>query len=169
VRRGGPPSVAARRAARSNRAARLPLQPLRDVVHEPVGRYAHLLQRIPVPYRDGTVLRRLPVDRDAEWRSGLVLAAVAAPDRATVVVEGVAVVAHVVVDAAGQLGHPVLVHEWKYRRLERGDGGTEAEHDALLPRHVLLVVGVAQHHERGAVRAGGRLDYVGDEPLIRRG
>src|SRR5207245_10733995 len=89
---------------------------------------------LPFPVLDCAVLRRLPVDRDAEWRSGLVLAAVAAPDRATVVVEGVAVVAHVVVDPAGQLGHPVLVHEWEYRRLERGDGGTEAESEDLLTR-----------------------------------
>src|SRR3989475_3026814 len=66
---------------------RLPLQPLRQVVHEPLGRDAHLLQRITVPHRDGAVLRGLAVDRDAERRSGLVLATVAAADRAAVVVE----------------------------------------------------------------------------------
>src|SRR2546428_1551733 len=70
-----------------------------EELHQAVGSHSDLRERIPVPYRDGAVLRRLPVDRDAEWRSGLVLAAVAAPDRATVVVEGVAVVATVVRDA----------------------------------------------------------------------
>src|SRR2546426_6503735 len=72
-----------------------------EELHQAVGSHPDLLQRVPVPHRDRAVLRGLAVDRDAERRSGLVLAAVAAPDRAAVIVEGVAVLAHVVVDAAG--------------------------------------------------------------------
>src|SRR3989475_5958074 len=61
-----------------------------EELHQAVGSHPDLLQRIPVPHRDRAVLRGLAVDRDAERRSGLVLAAVAAADRAAVVVERIA-------------------------------------------------------------------------------
>ena len=38
----------------------------------------------------------------------------------------------------------------------------DAQHGALLPPHLLLVVGVAQHHEHHAVDPRGGLDDVGD-------
>src|SRR6266581_9389428 len=69
----------------------LTLQALREVSGQLVGREANLFQRVPVAHRHGAVLRGLTVDGDAERRAGLVLAAVAATDRAAVVVEGVVV------------------------------------------------------------------------------
>src|SRR5690242_10715141 len=46
-----------------------------------------LLQRVPVPHRDGLILHRLPVDGDAEGRPRLVLPAVPAADGPAVIVE----------------------------------------------------------------------------------
>ena len=48
-------------------------------------RHALLRHRVAVAHRDGAVLERVEVDRDAERRADLVLAAVAAADRAGVV------------------------------------------------------------------------------------
>src|SRR2546426_1234799 len=101
-----------------------------EELHQAVGSHPDLLQRIPVPHRDRAVLRGLAVDRDAERRSGLVLAAVAAADRAAVVVERIAVRAHVVVDAAGPLRPAVLFYQWEERRPERGGGPAGAEDHA---------------------------------------
>src|SRR5437016_13632814 len=65
----------------------LTLQALREVFGQLVGGEANLFQRVPVTHRHGAVLRGLTVDSDAERRAGLVLAAIAATDRAAVVVE----------------------------------------------------------------------------------
>src|SRR5213595_2416464 len=56
-------------------------QLFRQVRHQPIRRNAILLQRIAIPHRHRAILRRLPVDGDAEGRACLVLAAVAAADR----------------------------------------------------------------------------------------
>src|SRR2546430_8844071 len=69
----------------------LTLQALRQIFGELVGRDANLLECVPVAHRHGAVLRGLTADGDAERRAGLVLAAIAATDRAAVVVEGVVV------------------------------------------------------------------------------
>src|ERR1041385_2681562 len=68
-------------------------QALRQIFGEPVGGEANLFEGVPIPHRHGTVLRGLTIDRDAVRRAGLVLAAIAAPDRAAVVVERVVVLA----------------------------------------------------------------------------
>src|SRR5256712_8083658 len=68
-------------------------QALRQILGEPVGGDANLFERVPVPHGHATVLRGLAVDGDAERRAGLVLATVAATDRAAVVVERVVVLA----------------------------------------------------------------------------
>src|SRR5437667_11947461 len=90
-------------------------QALRQIFGELVGRDANLLECVPIAHRHGAVLRGLTVDRDAERRAGLVLAAIAATDRAAVVVEGVVVLPQIVEDAARQPGHPILVHQRKHR------------------------------------------------------
>ena len=51
--------------------------------------------------------------------------------------------------------------------LERRHLGMEAQDHALLALHFLLAVGVSEEGERGAVGAGGGLDDVGDEALLR--
>src|SRR5258707_3513500 len=67
-----------------------------DVAHELRRGDAHLLQRVAVADGDRLILRRLAVDRDTEGRAGLVLAAIAAADRAAVVLEHVEVTTQVV-------------------------------------------------------------------------
>ena len=46
--------------------------------------------------------------------------------------------------------------------------GWSASDDALLAADLLLAVGVDEERERGAVRAGGRLDDPRDEVLVGR-
>src|SRR6184192_4952149 len=109
----------------SSRTAALPplaFQALRQVRHETIGRDPVLLQRVAIPHGHRSVRGGLAVYGDAKRRARFVLPAVAAADRATVVVEHVVVLAEVVVDAARQLGHPVLVDEGKHGRFERRDG-----------------------------------------------
>src|SRR5438034_11841239 len=65
---------------RPNALASAP-QALRQIFGELVGRDANLLECVPIAHRHGAVLRGLTVDRDAERRAGLVLAAIAATDR----------------------------------------------------------------------------------------
>ena len=48
---------------------------------------ALLLQRIPVADRDGSVLHRFTIDREAEWRPHLVLTPVTPADRPRFVIE----------------------------------------------------------------------------------
>src|SRR6266702_812280 len=78
--RGARPSPGSRRNA-------LPLELVRQIPHEPLRRDAVLLERVAVTNGDRAVLGGLAVDRDAERSAGLVLAPVAAADRAAVVVE----------------------------------------------------------------------------------
>src|SRR5918911_1628833 len=78
-------------------------QPARQELREAVDRDALLLERVAVAQRDGAVLDRLVVDRDRERRADLVLAPVAPADRTAVVVLGLDVAAHVLVDGAREL------------------------------------------------------------------
>src|SRR5690606_27881951 len=52
------------------------------VIQHPVHRYPLLPEGVPVPDRDRVVLQRLAVHGDGERRAGLVLPAIALPDRA---------------------------------------------------------------------------------------
>ena len=76
-------------------------------------------------------------------------------------------------NAMGQLGHAVLVHEREHGCLEGGQGGLELEHHTrfaalsrLLTAHLFLSIGVAQHHQGRAVGPSRGLDHVGNEPLV---
>src|SRR5205809_6258096 len=115
-------SIMARKSSRCMQGG-LHLEPFLQIANQPVARHPILLQRVAIPYRDRSVRGRLAVHRDPEGRAGFVLPPVAAADRAAVVVEHVVVLAQVVVDAARQLGHPVLVDEGEHRRFERCDRG----------------------------------------------
>src|SRR5438309_2236085 len=128
VRNRRPPFHSAFRTPHST----LTLQALREVFGQPVGGEANLFQRVPVAHCHGAVLRGLTVDGDAERRAGLVLAAIAATDRAAVVVERVVVLPQIVEDAARQLGHPVLVHQREHRGFQWSDRGMQAQHHPLL-------------------------------------
>src|SRR5207245_3170036 len=120
----------------------LPLELLSEITHQAIQRDTILLQGVTIPHRHRAVLRRLAVDRDAEGRPGLVLPAIAPPDRAAIVVEHVVVLAKIVEYAPGQLRHPVLVHERKDRRFERRQRRMEPQHDALFAFYFLFAVGI---------------------------
>ena len=77
-----------------------PLQALREVGVQALERHALLAHRVAVAHGDGAVVERVEVDRDAERRADLVLAAVAAADRAGVVEVDVPLAAQVVGDLA---------------------------------------------------------------------
>src|SRR5690606_29083068 len=85
-----------RGAGRGSRAEQVPGQVLGDLVQ----RHALLAHRVTVADRHGLVVERVEVDRDAERRADLVLAAVTAADRAGVV--------EVDVPVPAQLGGEVL-------------------------------------------------------------
>ena len=73
---------------------------LREVGAQALERHALLAHRVAVAHGDGAVVERVEVDRDAERRADLVLAAVAAADRAGVVEVDVPLAAQVVGDLA---------------------------------------------------------------------
>jgi len=75
---------------------------------EPLDRDALLRERVAIAQRDRAVLEALVVDRDAERRSDLILAAVAPADRAAAVVLGLHAAAHRVIHLARQLRLAVL-------------------------------------------------------------
>ena len=108
------------------------------------------------------------VDRHAERRADLVLAAVALADRAALVVLGLHPRLERLVELTCDLGLAVLLHQWQHRCLDRCQPRVELEHRPLLARDLLLVVGVDEEGERRAVGAGRRLDHVRDVALLRR-
>ena len=63
-------------------------------------------------------------------------------------------------DLARELGLAVLAHQRQHGDLDRREARVELQHGARLAADLVLVVGVAQERERGAVGAGGRLDHV---------
>jgi hypothetical protein len=111
------------------------------------------------------VVEGVEVEGDAQRRADLVLAPVALADR---------------------LGDVELEHELAAQRVgqlragstssgffDRGStatcrepAGVQLEHHPGLAAHLLLVVGVDEEGERGAGRAGRRLDHVGEEALV---
>src|SRR3954467_6643944 len=76
---------------------------LGDVAAEMVGGHADLLKCIAITDRHGTVLCGLPVDRDTERCSNLVLPAVAPSDRTAIIVEDRECAPQVVRDLLGHL------------------------------------------------------------------
>ncbi len=107
------------------------------------------------------------VDRQAERRADLVLAAVALADRAALVVLDLQAAAQGGVHLACQLGLAVLADERQHRGLHGRKARVQAQNGARLARaralalDEFLVVGVDQERERRAVRAGRGLDHVG--------
>src|SRR6478735_1307357 len=63
-------------------------EPGGQAVGQPVGRDSHLFEAVAVAQRHGAVLQRLAVDSDSPGGADLILAPVAAPDRAALVVLG---------------------------------------------------------------------------------
>src|SRR5690606_22288013 len=123
---------------------------------------------VTVPDGHGIVLQRLAIDRDREGRTGLVLPAVAPPDRAAVVVgrrdPGLT---EPTVDTLGDLRHPVLPDQRQDRRLDRREFRIEREDDAPLALDLLLAVRIGEDDEDGPVRAGRRLDDVRNIAMVR--
>src|SRR3954452_21778862 len=94
---------------------------------------ARLLHGVALADGDRAVLHGLAVHGDAERRARLVLAAVAPPDRARLVVEAaVAARAQVLVDLHGLLGHAVLLHQRENTGLDRRQRRLDAQRDARL-------------------------------------
>src|SRR3954463_6996839 len=94
---------------------------------------ARLLHGVALADGDRAVLHGLAVHGDAERRARLVLAAVAPPDRARLVVEaGDAARAQVLVDLHGPLGHAVLLHQRENTGLDRRQRRLDAQHHARL-------------------------------------
>jgi hypothetical protein len=125
-----------------------------------------LRERVAVPHRDRLVLERLIVDRERERRPDLILAPVAAADRAAVVVLGAVAAAELFVECA-RTPHHVLVaaDEREHRRLHGRHQRVETEHGAVALRHHLLVVGVDEQRHEDPLDAHGRLDHVRDVAL----
>src|SRR5579864_8913237 len=80
------PAPAGPRSVRRLRRAPGRGEAARELAGEPVDRQALLGERVAVAHGHGAVLERPVVHGDAPGRADLVLAAVAAPDRAAVVV-----------------------------------------------------------------------------------
>src|SRR2546423_10903457 len=85
---------------------------LGELLGQPIGealdRHPNLLEGVAVTKRDGVVLAGLAVDRDPPRRADLVLATVAAADRAALVVLGGHSGPHGLVDLPRPLGHSLL-------------------------------------------------------------
>ena len=124
-------------------------------------RHAVLLERVAVAQGDGVVLHGLMIDGDARTacrsRPGggsdgrSIRRCRTRPDTR---------LAQLLVDLAGLLGLPVLVHERQDGGLYRSDARVQPQHHAVLAFALLLIVGVDQERQGGAVGAGRRLDHV---------
>src|SRR5436190_2292273 len=154
-------------ALRELRASPRQLEARGELVREANDRHADLLERVAVPQRDRVVGERLAVDRDSPRRPDLVLAAVAAADRAAPVVLGADALPERVVDGASLLGHPLPRDEWQHRDLHGREPWMEAEHRSPPALDLIRVVRVDEKCEQGAIDARGRLDHVGHIRLAR--
>src|SRR5687768_5696448 len=143
---------------------------LPDVVGDAIQGHALLLQRVPIPDCCRIAAGRVTVDRDAERRSDLVLAAVPAPDRAGLVIEHRERWTQLLREALSDLRHPVLLHEREDSGLDRSERRVKSEHDAplIFSLDLLLAVAVHEQREQRAVRPDGRLDDVRHVPPIVR-
>src|SRR5437667_2556922 len=136
-----------------------------QLLDQPILGDADVRRGVGVAQRDRAVLHGVVIAGDAEGRADLVLAAVAPPDRARLVVVDREVPAERVVDAACTLGLAVFSQEGKHGRLVGGEARVEAQHDARLALDLVLVVGVHQEGERRAVGTRRRLDDPGEVAL----
>src|SRR5262245_26675631 len=89
-----------------------------------------LLQRVAIAYCHRSILHRLTIHGDAEWRADFVLAAIASADCARLVVEHWERLAQILRQLLGKLGHAVFLHQRKHAGLDRSERGREAEHRA---------------------------------------
>ena len=96
------------------------LQPALQLLGERVDRHPLLGERVAVADRHRVVVQRLVVDRHRPRRADLVLAAIAAADRARHVHLGLHPPAQVLVDPLGELRLAVLAHQRQHRHLDRG-------------------------------------------------
>ena len=131
-----------------------------------VDRHAHLLGGVAIADRDGTVLERVEVDRDAQRRADLVLTAVALADRLRLVVVDHVAVGQRGVDLAGQRRQRVLLAQRQHRHLVRREARVQAQHGARLVVDDVLVVRGQQERGHRAVDAGGGLDDVRHVALV---
>src|SRR5256885_760144 len=113
ARNVSPRRAVCQRALRGSELRRLPRrgEPRAERGGEVVDRHALLLERVAIAHGDRAVLERLVVDRHAERRADLVLAAVALADRAALVVLGLHLAAQQVEGLLGELGLAILAHE----------------------------------------------------------
>src|SRR5436190_2966754 len=144
-----------------------PHSPL-ELIGQLVDRDALLPERVAVADGDRAVLQRLVVDRDRERRADLVLAPVATADRAALVVLRGHTLAHRRVHLAGDLRLAVLAHQGQDGDLHRRELRMQPQQRARLTLDLLFVVGVDEEGERGAVRAGRRLDHMRHVALAGR-
>ena len=131
--------------------------------------YPHLHEAVAVAQRHGLVFERLVVDRHRPRGADLVLAAVAAADRAALVVLGLDMIAELAEDLGGKLGLAVLANQREHRDLHRREDRVQAQHRALLALDLVLVVGVDKEREHRAIDAGRGLDHVRHVAVAGRG
>src|SRR5437764_525182 len=97
-------------SAQLRRLPRLPQPPL-DLLAELIDPNPDLGQAVAITQGHGAVLERLMIDRHRPRSPDLVLAAIAAADRATLVVLGLDPVAQLQVQLARQLGLAILADQ----------------------------------------------------------
>src|ERR1035437_9212327 len=174
------PSNAARRALRAvrsrgrNPAAVRDGNVRREIARDHPGRlrrpHTNLPHVVAKSNRDVVVLRRFRIDRDAERRARLVLAAIAPADRAGLVVEHGEPLPQVIGDGVRHLRLPVLLGERKHTGLHRRERRMEAHHDTsfLLTSYWLLPVRVHEQRQQRAIRPAGGLDHERQVTLFVR-
>src|SRR5512132_465399 len=167
----GPTTAGPRASTARTATLGLPGEALLQVAEEAVDPDPVLGHGVAVADGDRPVLEGVEVDGDAERRADLVLAAVAAADRAGVIV----ISGPSATKIGGQLpGHGVellVARQGQHGHLDRGQAGVQAQHGALLgpargggrlPR----AVGVDQEGQGRAVGPGRRLDHIGDVAAV---
>ncbi len=125
-------------------------------------------ERVAVADGHGPIFQRLVVDRHCPGSADLVLAAVAAPDRAALVVLDLEGFAQLQVNLARQLRLAVFAHERQDRDLDRRERGVQPQHGAPLPLDLVLVVGVGEEGQHGPVDSQRGLDHVRHVALAAR-
>src|SRR5579875_1132321 len=136
---------------------------VREIPGELIDADALLAHRVAIAYRDGLILHRLVVDRDAERRPDLVLTPVELPDIPLVVLRAEKRTERVLdeVRSFDQVG--LVARQRKNRNLDGRDARMEAQDDpfGLLSVGVddpLLLVRIDQHRQGGPVHPGRALD-----------
>src|SRR5690242_6625551 len=154
ARKRGPPSAGAASAAE---------QAGGEVALDLVQGDALLLHRVALADGDRVVVQGVEVDGDAERRTDLVLAAVAAADGTGVVELDVPVLPEVGGEALGLRRELRVAGEREDRDLDRRQARVEAHHGALLHdalgvRRLVLAVRVEEEGQHRAADTGCRFD-----------